>query len=96
MFETQLDLTHLSAMYSVYGGLFLILLRMIWLWNIEYQFCASNQTFKEKCFFVSFHYYKAATQSFNPIITWILRYIRKKISSSRDEDIFDFLHNLSY
>lgn len=91
MFEPELDLTSLSAIYSVYGGLFLILIRMIWIWNIEYQFTASNQTFEDKCLFVSGLYYKAAKQSFNNIITWILRYIRKKISSSNDEDSIDFL-----
>lgn len=96
MFDPELDLTSLSTIYSVYAGLFLILIRMVWIWNVEYQFTTSNQTFEDKCFFVSGHYYKTAKKSFNSIITWILRYIRKKISSSNDEDSIDFLQKLQY
>lgn len=86
MIESLLDFISLSAMYSIYGGLFLMFIHLLWIWKIEIQYISSNHTVSEETFF-SIGFYKTPVNNHtNYIISWMIKCIRRKISSSSDED----------
>ncbi|WP_137744803.1 hypothetical protein [Robertmurraya siralis] len=86
MLESLFDFISLSALYTMYAGLFLILLDLIWIWNIEYQFIASHQLDNEHGLLpVDTHFFNA-NPSFHYILIWVMRYIRKKTGAPDEDD----------
>ncbi|WP_019155655.1 hypothetical protein [Robertmurraya massiliosenegalensis] len=90
MLESLFDFISLSALYTMYAGLFLVLLNLVWIWNIEYQFTASHQIDSEGSLLPISDYYKKTNRTYNYIVIWVMQYIRKKTSSPDEDDRYAF------
>lgn len=86
MFESLSDISNLPEMYAIYCSLFFVIIHLVWIWHVEIQFISSNQNLDKKTFFTVNHYRTSACAPLNHPIIWITKYIRKKLSSSDDED----------
>lgn len=86
MIESLLDFTSLSAMYSIYGGLFLVLMHLMWIWQVEIQYTSSTRTISEESFFSIPITKTPVNHQINFMISWMIKYIRRKISSSNNEN----------
>lgn len=87
MLDTLMDFISLSALYSLYGSIFLVILNFLWIWNVEYQFITSAESFSNESYKELGRYYNHLNPVNNNVINWIIKYIRRKVCSSDDEDI---------
>lgn len=86
MLESLFDFISLSALYTMYAGLFLVLLNLVWIWNMEYQFISSQQLDKERGTLPPGNILNNTQPTYNYIVIWVMEYIRKK-TGTPDEDI---------
>ncbi|MGG0719383.1 hypothetical protein ABE096_17535 [Robertmurraya massiliosenegalensis] len=96
MLESLFDFISLSALYTMYAGLFLVLLNLVWIWNIEYQFTASHQLDPEGSLLPISDYFRKTNRTFNYIVIWVMQYIRKKTGSPDEDDSYAISTFIAY
>ncbi len=82
------DISIIPAEYTIYVTLlFGLIVKILWIWNVEYHFTNStknpvNITYPVDYSLQKMRYYVLV----NPILTWIVKCIRKKVGSGDDSD----------
>lgn len=89
-----MEFTDFSTIYTLYVGIvFGLTLKYFWRWKIGYSFVESLSTSSELAINISStSFIVKSFRSLNPILHFIIRYVRKKYGSTDDPEDSHFLY----